>query len=179
MKLDTQALAYAREARQKALEECEAVMCQSDHDEAFLLAYLSRVPANRRTPMKLDTQAVEAAAKAMFEGRPAYMGTAPDSERWKWEKIDEASKEYHRESARLSVSAYLSRVPAPEPAAAPDVAELVRALKPLVDAADGLSKGYDWNSGTHAALHGYRQKLLDALPAARDALAKYRENGNG
>jgi hypothetical protein len=38
-------------------------------------------------------------------------------------------------------------------------------VKPLVEAARGLSFGTDWNNGTHAKLHGYRQKLLDALEA--------------
>ncbi len=31
------------------------------------------------------------------------------------------------------------------------------------DAAYGLSKGTDWNNGTHAATHGYRQSLLKAI----------------
>lgn len=35
--------------------------------------------------------------------------------------------------------------------------------KKLLEAAEGLSYGTDWNNGTHAKLHGYRQKLLDAL----------------
>lgn len=38
-------------------------------------------------------------------------------------------------------------------------------FEPLVEAATGLSHGVDWNNGTHAKLHGYRQKLLDALAA--------------
>lgn len=32
-------------------------------------------------------------------------------------------------------------------------------------AAKGLSFGTDWNNGTHAKLHGYRQKLLDVVAA--------------
>lgn len=48
---------------------------------------------------------------------------------------------------------------------------LVKALRALTDAAQGLSHGTDWNNGTHAKLHGYRQKLLDALPDARAALS--------
>lgn len=35
--------------------------------------------------------------------------------------------------------------------------------KRLYEAAKGLSHGTDWNNGTHAKLHGYRQNLLDAL----------------
>ncbi len=46
---------------------------------------------------------------------------------------------------------------------------LREAFKPLFDAASGLSLGVDWNKGTHAK--AYRQKLIDALPAARAALA--------
>jgi hypothetical protein len=48
--------------------------------------------------------------------------------------------------------------------------KLVEALKPLVDAAHGLSFGTDWNNGTHAKLHGHRQKLIDAVPRARAAI---------
>lgn len=39
----------------------------------------------------------------------------------------------------------------------------------FVKAATGLSYGTDWNNGTHAKLHGYRQKLLDVLAKAREA----------
>lgn len=46
-------------------------------------------------------------------------------------------------------------------------ADALEALAPLLDAALGLSHGTDWNNGTHAKLHGYRQKLLDALSAIR------------
>ena len=49
---------------------------------------------------------------------------------------------------------------------------LREATRPLVYAATGLSHGEDWNNGTHAKLHGYRQKLLDALPEAKAALAE-------
>lgn len=51
-----------------------------------------------------------------------------------------------------------------------EIARLRKALEPLTVAAYGLSGGTDWNNGTHAKLHGYRQKLLDAIPAARAAL---------
>ena len=34
-------------------------------------------------------------------------------------------------------------------------------------AANGLSMGSDWNHGTHAKEHGYRQQLIDALQALR------------
>lgn len=56
--------------------------------------------------------------------------------------------------------------------AAPDprVQRLEEALREMVDAANGLSFGVDWNNGTHAKHH--RQKLLDALPAARAALSE-------
>jgi hypothetical protein len=56
-------------------------------------------------------------------------------------------------------------------AAATRIAALLEALEGMTRAADGLSHGVDWNNGTHAKTHGYRQKLLDALPAARAAIA--------
>jgi hypothetical protein len=58
---------------------------------------------------------------------------------------------------------------------AKEIKMLREALHPLYHAASGLSFGEDWNNGTHAKLHGYRQKLIDALPAARDALGKGKE----
>ena len=45
-------------------------------------------------------------------------------------------------------------------------AHLIRVLPKLLDvaeAAKGLSTGQDWNNGTMAKTHGYRQRLLDAL----------------
>ncbi len=52
----------------------------------------------------------------------------------------------------------------------PDVkrlcATLEAALK-VVEAAKGLSHGEDWNYGTHALVHGYRAKLLQALAPFR------------
>jgi hypothetical protein len=45
-----------------------------------------------------------------------------------------------------------------------DLASIIdREFAGLVEAAKGLSCGDDWNNGTHALKHGYRQKLLDAL----------------
>lgn len=35
----------------------------------------------------------------------------------------------------------------------------------VVEAAQGLAYGTDWNKGNHAIKHGYRKKLLDALTA--------------
>jgi hypothetical protein len=52
-----------------------------------------------------------------------------------------------------------------------EIERLREALRPLLSAAEGLSHGTDWNHGTHAKDHGYRQKLLDAIPAARAALS--------
>lgn len=49
---------------------------------------------------------------------------------------------------------------------------LREALQPLLKAAEGLSHGVDWNNGTHAKLHGYRRKLLAAIPKAREALSQ-------
>lgn len=48
--------------------------------------------------------------------------------------------------------------------------ELLAARK-VIEAARGLSHSTDWNNGTHAKLHGYRQKLLDAI-AEYDAAVK-------
>ena len=50
----------------------------------------------------------------------------------------------------------------------------VEALERLVKAAEGLSHGTDWNNGTHVKLHGYRRKLVDAIPEAAEALAALR-----
>jgi len=50
--------------------------------------------------------------------------------------------------------------------------EAREALRPMLAAASGLSFGTDWNNGTHAKLHGYRQKLIDAIPRARQALGE-------
>lgn len=41
----------------------------------------------------------------------------------------------------------------------------------LYEAANGLSFGEDWNNGTQAKLHGYRQKLIDAVAAIRNRSA--------
>jgi hypothetical protein len=41
-------------------------------------------------------------------------------------------------------------------------------IEALVRAAHGLSFGEDWNNGTHAKTHGYREKLLQALAALED-----------
>lgn len=46
------------------------------------------------------------------------------------------------------------------------------AAQEMAKAAEGLSHGADWNNGTHAKMHGYRQKLLDALTAWKDAGGK-------
>lgn len=47
--------------------------------------------------------------------------------------------------------------------------EALEALAPLLSAAQGLRNGTDWNKGTFAITHGYRQALLDAIPAAQRA----------
>jgi hypothetical protein len=49
-------------------------------------------------------------------------------------------------------------------------ADALEEVRPLIEAAHGLSFGVDWNHGTHAEFHGYRRKLLEALPRARAAL---------
>lgn len=54
---------------------------------------------------------------------------------------------------------------------------VVEEIGPLIEAAHGLSFGIDWNNGNHAVLHGYRQKLLDALPAAASLLLELKERG--
>ena len=48
---------------------------------------------------------------------------------------------------------------------------LAEALGDLHSAAKGLAHGTDWNHGTHAIMHGYRARLLAAIPAAAEALA--------
>lgn len=41
----------------------------------------------------------------------------------------------------------------------------IRKLRRVYEAARGLCHGVDWNNGTQAKLHGYRQKLIDAVEA--------------
>lgn len=53
----------------------------------------------------------------------------------------------------------------PTPPDRTDLRALER-LRPLVEAARGLAFGEDWNKGTAAKTHGYRDKLLRALPDA-------------
>lgn len=49
----------------------------------------------------------------------------------------------------------------------------IQALRRLYEAARGLSFGEDWNNGTAAKLHGYRQKLIDAIQPAAEAIAEW------
>jgi hypothetical protein len=54
---------------------------------------------------------------------------------------------------------------------ADEVAELEAENKRLMavfEAAHGLCCGVDWNKGTHAILHGYRKKLIDAVRKFRE-----------
>jgi hypothetical protein len=44
-----------------------------------------------------------------------------------------------------------------------------------IRSAEGLALGVDWNNGTQAKLHGHRASLIDALPAARDALNRLQD----
>lgn len=39
------------------------------------------------------------------------------------------------------------------------------ALRAVYEAARGLCYGHDWNEGTQAKLHGYRNKLIKAVDA--------------
>jgi Lar family restriction alleviation protein len=52
---------------------------------------------------------------------------------------------------------------------------VIDTVMPLIDAAHGLSFGTDWNNGTHALTHGYRKKLLEALPAALATAKAFKE----
>lgn len=61
--------------------------------------------------------------------------------------------------------------------AAEAIETLYEALEPMAHAALGLSYGEDWNNGTAAKTHGYRKKLLAAIPAAIAALEKVRTMG--
>lgn len=40
-------------------------------------------------------------------------------------------------------------------------------LLEVAKAASGLAMGSDWNNGTHAKHHGYRDKLINAISALR------------
>ncbi len=49
------------------------------------------------------------------------------------------------------------------------IVETLEAALTVVEAAKGLSHERDWNEGTHAIVHGYREQLLKALePFRRD-----------
>ena len=50
----------------------------------------------------------------------------------------------------------------------PDLMDTLSALWRVVRAAEGLCHGTDWNKGTHAITHGYRQKLIDAVVSLRE-----------
>lgn len=58
------------------------------------------------------------------------------------------------------------RVLSSNDALAEEARRLREALEPLVNAARGLTYGEDWNNGIAAKKHGYRQRLLEAVPAA-------------
>lgn len=39
----------------------------------------------------------------------------------------------------------------------------IRKLRRVYEAARGLCHGYDWNDGSHAKHHGYRNELIKAV----------------
>ena len=45
---------------------------------------------------------------------------------------------------------------------------MIRKLRRVYEAARGLCHGYDWNEGTHAKLHGYRERLVNAVNAIEE-----------
>ena len=75
----------------------------------------------------------------------------------------------------LALIAHIRELKAENEALSVKQTKLVEALKPLVDAAYGLSFGEDWNNGTEAKLHGNRRKLITAIPNARAALSRVNE----
>jgi hypothetical protein len=79
---------------------------------------------------------------------------------WKW------WRKYTAAASPSTILYLLDRLRAAEER----VKRLEEALRPITDAAHGLSFGTDWNNGTHAKTHGYRKKLIEAIPAARTAL---------
>lgn len=48
-----------------------------------------------------------------------------------------------------------------------DTADTMEKLNAVYEAARGLCFGEDWNNGTHAKLHGYKQKLREAVAAVQ------------
>lgn len=48
------------------------------------------------------------------------------------------------------------------------VADMMKHINPLFDAASVVTRGVDWNNGTHAQL--YRQKLIDAVEQFRKVM---------
>ena len=64
--------------------------------------------------------------------------------------------------AELRAEEFISNLPIDEMFAT------LSALWRVARAAEGLCHGTDWNKGTHAITHGYRQKLIDAVVALRE-----------
>ena len=60
----------------------------------------------------------------------------------------------------------------------------MEAFAEVFDAAFGLCCGYDWNHGSHAIMHGYRRKLLEAvnrirpIPDFSGKIANLKEQGH-
>jgi len=46
-----------------------------------------------------------------------------------------------------------------------EAAGTLEKLQAVYEAARGLCHGHDWNEGTQAKLHGYRNKLIKAVDA--------------
>lgn len=76
------------------------------------------------------------------------------------------SKEQAEELARECETVYV-KYPEINMAQAVMLAVPLTELLEVAKAASGLAMGSDWNNGTHAKHHGYRDKLNNALVALR------------
>lgn len=118
--------------------EVKAVTLTPQPGRAYSLAELDGAVAAMEQGMAgagRYTPAEEAAARAMFDLRPVYVGTGDKPERWTWDRIGPDSQDYHRKNARAALRA-ASLPPAPAGGgAAADTADVRR--QELHEIADG------------------------------------------
>lgn len=105
--------------------------------------------------MTADEAAVEAMAQAMFDARPAFMGSDPGSRRWTLDMCAPATQSYWRNNASAALSALLALDPLP-PA-------LVRAVLER----DGLRKTLDLVRSQRDSIDAERIRLEGYLKKTR------------
>ena len=91
-------------------------------------------------------------------------GQGGSSAAGQWQEPDRGHEHY---DYKMKGALYVRALPLPSDADMLAAALRLPEIAALVAAADGLSRGEDWNNGTHAKKHGYRTKLLAALAALK------------